>query len=102
MNVSQLVDEQHVIVCCGTGGVGKTTTSAVLALAAAQRGRNAVVVTIDPAKRLADTLGLDQLGNAPQEIPRARWDPDGHAPESGRLSALMLDSRATFDALVHK
>ena len=102
MNVNQLIDEQHVIVCCGTGGVGKTTTSAVLALAAAQRGRNAVVVTIDPAKRLADTLGLDQLGNAPQEIPRVRWDPDAHAPESGRLSALMLDSRATFDALVHK
>ena len=101
MNVAQLVREQHVIVCCGTGGVGKTTTSAVLALAAARQGRDAVVVTIDPAKRLADTLGLDQLGNTPQEISRQRWDPDARAPASGRLSALMLDSRATFDALVH-
>jgi anion-transporting ArsA/GET3 family ATPase len=102
VNVAELLRDQHVIVCCGTGGVGKTTTSAVLALAAAQSGRDAVVVTIDPAKRLADTLGLDQLGNTPQEISRERWDPEGSAPPGGRLSALMLDSRATFDALVHK
>ena len=54
--LSGLVATRHVIVCCGTGGVGKTTASAVLAIAAARAGRNAVVVTIDPAKRLADTL----------------------------------------------
>ena len=102
MNVGELVDRSHVVVCCGTGGVGKTTTSAVLALAAARRGRNAVVVTIDPAKRLADTLGLEELGDTAREIARDRWDPSGTAPAEGRLSALMLDTRATFDGLVHK
>ena len=100
--MSELVDEAHVVVCCGTGGVGKTTTSAVLALAAAHSGRNAVVVTIDPAKRLADTLGLETLSDVAHEIERSRWDPAGTAPPGGRLSALMLDTRATFDALVHK
>jgi anion-transporting ArsA/GET3 family ATPase len=59
-----------------------------------------VVVTIDPAKRLADTLGLEELGNVTHEIPRERWDPDGTALGTGRLSALMLDTRSTFDALV--
>jgi anion-transporting ArsA/GET3 family ATPase len=95
-----LVADEHVLVCCGTGGVGKTTVSAVLALAAARAGRNAVVVTIDPAKRLADTLGLEELGNVAHEIPRARWDTDGTAVAGGRLSALMLDTRSTFDELV--
>lgn len=102
MTISKLVDSGHVVICCGTGGVGKTTTSAVLALAAARRGRNAVVVTIDPAKRLADTLGLSELGDTAQEIPRSRWDPAGVAKGDGRLSALMLDTEATFDSLVHK
>ncbi len=102
MKVNELVANSRVIVCCGTGGVGKTTTSAVLALAAARRGRNAVVVTIDPAKRLADTLGLDELGDTAREIARDRWDPSGTAPPEGRLSALMLDTRATFDGLVQK
>jgi anion-transporting ArsA/GET3 family ATPase len=102
MSMSNLVSDARVIVCCGTGGVGKTTTSAVLALAAARHGRDAVVVTIDPAKRLADTLGLESLPDVAHEIERGRWDPDGSAPPGGRLSALMLDTRATFDALVHK
>ena len=98
MTVTDLVADRDVIVCCGTGGVGKTTTAAVLALAAARRGRNAVVVTIDPAKRLADTLGVADLGNTAHEIPRSRWA-DG-AADAGRLAALMLDTRATFDGLV--
>ena len=100
LTLDQLITERHVVVCCGTGGVGKTTTAAVLALAAARRGRDAVVVTIDPAKRLADTLGLESLGNTAQEISRDRWDPAESAPPSGRLSGLMLDTRSTFDALV--
>ena len=58
--------ERHVVICCGSGGVGKTTTAAVLALEGARRGRNACVVTIDPAKRLADALGLEQLSDTPQ------------------------------------
>jgi anion-transporting ArsA/GET3 family ATPase len=94
------VEDRHVVVCCGTGGVGKTTTAAVFAIEAAKRGRDAVVVTIDPAKRLADTLGVSTLGHAVQEIDRARWDPDGRAPRQGRLSAVMLDTETTFDGLV--
>lgn len=95
-----LATERGVVISCGTGGVGKTTTAAAIALEAAQRGRNAVVVTIDPAKRLANALGLDELTNAPREIDRARWDPSGRGVQQGRLSALMLDTKTTFDELV--
>jgi anion-transporting ArsA/GET3 family ATPase len=80
--------------------VGKTTVAAVVAVEGARRGRNAVVVTIDPAKRLANTLGLDSLSNVAHEIDRRRWDPTGDAPRGGRLSALMLDTKSTFDHLV--
>ena len=100
--LARLAAEQPIIVCCGSGGVGKTTTAAVLALAGARAGRNAVVVTIDPAKRLANALGLDALSDTAHEIERELWDPDGVAPESGRLSALMLDTKSTFDHLVLK
>ncbi|MGH9033651.1 MAG: ArsA family ATPase, partial [Acidimicrobiia bacterium] len=100
-HLAQLVEDRAILVCCGTGGVGKTTVAAVLAVEGARRGRNAVVVTIDPAKRLANTLGLDTLSNTPHEIDRARWDADGSAPSGGgRLSALMLDTKSTFDGLV--
>jgi anion-transporting ArsA/GET3 family ATPase len=100
--LGRLAGEQPVIVCCGSGGVGKTTTAAVLALAGARRGRNAVVVTIDPARRLANALGLDALSDTAHEIERELWDPDGLAPAGGRLSALMLDTKSTFDHLVLK
>jgi anion-transporting ArsA/GET3 family ATPase len=95
-----IVEDRHIVVCCGTGGVGKTTIAAVFAAEGARRGRNAVVVTIDPAKRLANTLGLDSLSNTAHEIQRLRWDPADAAPPSGRLSALMLDTKSTFDQLV--
>jgi anion-transporting ArsA/GET3 family ATPase len=88
-----LVDHRRVIVCCGSGGVGKTTTAATLALEAARRGRRAVVVTIDPARRLADALGLAGLTNEPAAI-------DG--PWPGELAALMLDTEGTFNGLVAK
>jgi anion-transporting ArsA/GET3 family ATPase len=100
--LARLAAEQPIIVCCGSGGVGKTTTAAVLALAGARQGRNAVVVTIDPAKRLANALGLDALSDTAHEIERELWDPDGVAPPGGRLSALMLDTKSTFDHLVLK
>ncbi len=87
----RLVAEQEVIVCTGSGGVGKTTTAAVMALEAAQQGRNACVVTIDPAKRLADALGLAELSNTPTRI---------EGPWPGELWALMLDTKSTFDDLV--
>ena len=91
--LQRLVREQEVIVCTGSGGVGKTTTAAVIALEGARLGRKACVVTIDPAKRLADALGLEELSNSPSRI-------DG--PWPGELWALMLDTKTTFDDLVQK
>jgi anion-transporting ArsA/GET3 family ATPase len=83
----------RVVVCCGAGGVGKTTTAAAMALRAAEYGRTVVVLTIDPAKRLAQALGIQDLGNSPQRVPLA--------PEvSGQLHAMMLDMRRTFDEMV--
>jgi anion-transporting ArsA/GET3 family ATPase len=82
-----------VIVCCGSGGVGKTTVSATFALGAARAGRRACVVTVDPARRLADALGVESLPNTPSEVP---------GPWPGRLHALMLDSKGTFDDLVRR
>ena len=83
--------DRGIVVCCGSGGVGKTTTAAAVALEGARRGRRACVVTIDPAKRLADALGLDELTNSPGKI-------EGDWP--GELWALMLDTKSTFDNLV--
>jgi anion-transporting ArsA/GET3 family ATPase len=100
--LADLVDKDSIVICCGSGGVGKTTTAAVIAQEAARRGRDAVVVTIDPAKRLANALGLDALSDSPSEVPRELWDPAGTAPRGGRLSALMLDSKMTFDRLVSR
>ncbi|HXY90856.1 MAG TPA: ArsA-related P-loop ATPase [Acidimicrobiia bacterium] len=100
MTFADIVDERHVVVCCGTGGVGKTTTAATLAIEGARRGRDAVVVTIDPAKRLANTLGLEHLSNTPHEIPRSLWRSPDDPAVHGRLHALMLDTKSTFDQLV--
>ena len=86
-----LARNAEIIVTAGSGGVGKTTTAAVLALEGARAGRRAVVVTIDPAKRLADALGLEGLTNTPTKI-------NGDWP--GELWALMLDTKSTFDDLV--
>ena len=81
------------IVCCGSGGVGKTTVSAMFAVAAARAGRRACVVTVDPARRLADSLGVQSLANTPTEV-------EGDWP--GHLHAVMLDTKGTFDDLVHR
>jgi len=89
--LTDLVTTSRIIICSGSGGVGKTTTAAVVAMEAANVGRRAVVVTIDPAKRLADALGLDGIGNTPKRI-------DG--PWPGELWAVMLDTKSTFDDLV--
>ena len=91
--IRELIGSARILICAGSGGVGKTTTAAVLALEAAREGRRAVVVTIDPAKRLADALGLEELGNEPGGID-GDWD--------GELAALMLDTKSTFDELVAK
>jgi anion-transporting ArsA/GET3 family ATPase len=83
----------RVVVCCGAGGVGKTTAAAAMALRAAEYGRTVVVLTIDPAKRLAQALGISDLGNSPQRVPLAAEVP-------GQLFAMMLDMRRTFDEMV--
>jgi len=90
---------RRLLVCCGSGGVGKTTVAAALALRAACEGRRVLVLTIDPARRLADSLGVGPLGNDPVPIPPQRLAALGAAP-GGELWALMLDSRRTFDDLV--
>jgi len=82
----------HVV--CGVGGAGKTTTAAAMGVAAARAGQRAVVLTIDPARRLADALGIAHLGNEPSAVPVPRL------PQGGSLDALMLDRKATWDALV--
>ena len=92
-SMAAVVEERSVVVCCGSGGVGKTTVSASLALEAAQRGRRACVVTVDPARRLADALGVESLPNAPTEV-AGQWP--------GTLHAVMLDPKTTFDELVER
>ena len=97
--MNELVDTRRIVICCGTGGVGKTTTAAVIALEGARRGRNSCVVTIDPARRLADALGLAHLSNDPTDIRQDLWRRAGAVAKSGRFSALMLDTKSTFDLL---
>jgi anion-transporting ArsA/GET3 family ATPase len=86
--------DTRIVVCCGSGGVGKTTTSAALALRAAERGRHVVVLTIDPARRLAQSMGLTELDNTPRKV-------DGvDTAAGGQLDAMMLDMKRTFDEIV--
>ena len=94
LDVDALLDDRGtgIIVCCGSGGVGKTTTSAALALRAAERGRKVVVLTIDPARRLAQSMGIAELDNTPRPVSGVRGD--------GGLDAMMLDMKRTFDEVV--
>ena len=96
LDVDALLDDPSVgiIVCCGSGGVGKTTVSAALALRAAERGRRVVVLTIDPARRLAQAMGIAQLDNTPRPV--AGFD----TAAGGTLDAMMLDMKRTFDEVV--
>ena len=91
--IGSLVDRCEVLICCGSGGVGKTTTAAALGVAGALRGRRVCVVTVDPARRLADSLGESGVASAPHEI---------EGPWPGRLYAVMLDAKTTFDSLVER
>ncbi len=101
-SMRDVVERSDVIVCCGSGGVGKTTTAAVIGIDAARLGRRVVVVTIDPAKRLADALGLaGGLSSSPQRVDGVVDDSTGDAAGgTGELWAMMLDTAATFDGLV--
>lgn len=89
----------RVVICAGAGGVGKTTVSAAVALGLAAQGRRVAVVTIDPARRLAEALGLDELRNDPQPVDPGRFDGSG-IEIAGELSAMMLDVKRTFDELI--
>ena len=96
LNVDALIGDPQIriIVCCGAGGVGKTTTAAALGLRAAEAGRRVVVLTIDPARRLAQSLGLNTLDNTPRSV--AQVD----TADGGSLDAMMLDMKRTFDEVV--
>src|SRR5947199_4420947 len=89
--VDELLETASIIVCCGAGGVGKTTTAAALALRAAEQGRAVCVLTIDPARRLAQSMGLSELDNSPRAVSGV------NAAAGGSLDAMMLDMKRTFD-----
>ncbi|MEU7054829.1 ArsA family ATPase [Streptomyces sp. NPDC046197] len=94
LDIDPLLDDPNtrIVVCCGSGGVGKTTTAAALGLRAAERGRKVVVLTIDPARRLAQSMGIDSLDNVPRRVKGTEGD--------GELHAMMLDMKRTFDEVV--
>jgi anion-transporting ArsA/GET3 family ATPase len=96
LDTDRLLDDPRtrIIVCCGSGGVGKTTTAAALGLRAAERGRHVVVLTVDPARRLAQSMGLSSLDNTPRPVPLPE------ATAGGTLDAMMLDMKRTFDEIV--
>ena len=111
LDIDRLLDDQRtrIIVCCGSGGVGKTTTAAALGLRAAERGRHVVVLTVDPARRLAQSMGLSSLDNTPRPVPLAAkasprhgtaGSPQNEAQDGGSLHAMMLDMKRTFDEIV--
>ena len=101
MTVDRLLEGTRVVICGGPGGVGKTTASAAIAAGMASLGLRVAVVTIDPAKRLADALGLEQLGNEPRLVDPERFAGQG-IDMQGELWALMLDSKRTFDSLIER
>jgi anion-transporting ArsA/GET3 family ATPase len=109
LDVDRLIDDRRtrIIVCCGAGGVGKTTAAAAIGLRAAERGRHVVVLTVDPARRLAQSMGLTSLDNTPRLVHGLRFAPgdatEGNGAESaGSLHAMMLDMKRTFDEIVEQ
>ncbi len=99
-SVPDLLQGKGVCICAGSGGVGKTTTSAAIAVGMAARGKKVAVLTIDPAKRLADSLGLPELGNTERRVDPALFTEQGLDTGGGELWAMMLDAKATFDELI--
>ena len=96
LDMDRLIDDRRtrIIVCCGSGGVGKTTAAAAIGLRAAERGRQVCVLTVDPARRLAQSMGLSSLDNTPRLIEGVDQSADGS------LHAMMLDMKRTFDEIV--
>ncbi|MFE2932687.1 ArsA family ATPase [Streptomyces sp. NPDC059278] len=116
LDTDALLDDPgiRIVVCCGSGGVGKTTTAAALGVRAAERGRKVVVLTIDPARRLAQSMGIDSLDNVPRRVPGIKGERKGgrgdgkengrgdgkEGEDAGELHAMMLDMKRTFDEIV--
>ena len=97
-----LLATKEIVVACGPGGVGKTTTAAAAAVMAAVRhGSKVLVLTVDPARRLADALGLDGIGNAEHRVPDEAFRAAGIKPR-GQLWAAMLDTKQSWDALIRR
>jgi len=96
LDIDRIIEDRRtrIIVCCGSGGVGKTTTAAAIGLRAAERGRQVCVLTVDPARRLAQSMGLSSLDNTPRVVDGIDDDADGS------LHAMMLDMKRTFDEIV--
>jgi anion-transporting ArsA/GET3 family ATPase len=101
VNVGDILEGKEICICAGSGGVGKTTTSAAVAMAMASRGMKVAVLTIDPAKRLANSLGLPELGNEETLVDPRRFTEAG-VEMRGELWAMMLDAKRTFDELVER
>ena len=101
--LAELVDSRRVLITVGAGGVGKTTTAAAIGVAAAQRGKRVLCLTIDPAKRLAESLGISEMRTEAATVDPARFEAAGvKVTGSGSLTAMMLDTKRTFDELVIK
>jgi anion-transporting ArsA/GET3 family ATPase len=101
LTMHRLLRDKRVLVLCGAGGVGKTTTAAALGVAAARAGRSVLVLTIDPARRLAEAMGLPENGPEPTTVPTERLFADG-APGPGRLDVWMLEPGVVFERMIHR
>lgn len=99
VDLASLLEQKRILVCCGSGGTGKTTVAAALAVQAALVGKNVLALTIDPARRLAASLGLSASGNAETRVPAERFLACGVRP-SGSLHAMMLDTKSAFDDVI--
>lgn len=99
--IASILDRRRVIVCAGPGGVGKTTTAAALAVLAARRGASVAALTVDPARRLADSLGIGNPGAEPRDVDPALWRLPNQ-PRPGRLTVMMMDTKRTFDEVVER
>jgi len=99
--VAEVVGNHRIVVCAGSGGVGKTTTAASVAFWGALAGRHAIVLTIDPARRLADSLGIGPIGNTPRRVPDETFEQLG-IRMPGSLTAMMLDQKGSWDELVER